>query len=49
VAVAIGIDRGFALPFRVRDEFATGTPTHGYKSTREGAMTAFAKSWRWPF
>ena len=22
------------------------TPTHGYAATREGAMTAFAKSWR---
>jgi hypothetical protein len=22
------------------------TPTHGYEPTREGAMTAFAKSWR---
>ena len=23
-----------------------GTPTHGYESTREAAMAAFAKSWR---
>jgi hypothetical protein len=23
------------------------TPTHGYAETREAAMTAFAKSWRW--
>ena len=23
------------------------TPTHGYGPTREAAMTAFAKSWRW--
>jgi hypothetical protein len=22
------------------------TPTHGYETTREAAMTAFAKSWR---
>jgi hypothetical protein len=22
------------------------TPTHGYEATREGAMAAFAKSWR---
>jgi hypothetical protein len=22
------------------------TPTHGYEPTREGAMAAFAKSWR---
>jgi hypothetical protein len=22
------------------------TPTHGYESTREAAMAAFAKSWR---
>jgi hypothetical protein len=22
------------------------TPTHGYEATREGAMVAFAKSWR---
>jgi hypothetical protein len=22
-------------------------PTHGYEATREAAMTAFAKSWRW--
>jgi hypothetical protein len=23
------------------------TPTHGYAATREAAMSAFAKSWRW--
>jgi len=23
------------------------TPTHGYAETREAAMAAFAKSWRW--
>jgi hypothetical protein len=23
------------------------TPTHGYEPTREAAMAAFAKSWRW--
>jgi hypothetical protein len=23
------------------------TPTHGYEATREAAMAAFAKSWRW--
>jgi hypothetical protein len=23
------------------------TPTHGYATTREAAMAAFAKSWRW--
>jgi hypothetical protein len=23
------------------------TPTHGYAATREAAMAAFAKSWRW--
>jgi hypothetical protein len=23
------------------------TPTHGYAKTREAAMAAFAKSWRW--
>ncbi len=22
------------------------TPTHGYEATRDGAMAAFAKSWR---
>jgi len=22
------------------------TPTHGYEATREGAMAAFARSWR---
>ena len=26
--------------------FGDRTPTHGYAETREGAMAAFAKSWR---
>jgi hypothetical protein len=28
------------------DDHDDHTPTHGYESTREAAMAAFAKSWR---
>ena len=34
------------LPNRAIDLFKP-TPTHGYAPTREAAMAALAKSWRW--
>jgi hypothetical protein len=27
--------------------YESRSPTHGYAETREAAMAAFAKSWRW--
>jgi len=42
-AVPVGMSRMWTLAFGYHEDRA---PTHGYKPTREDAMTAFAKSWR---
>jgi hypothetical protein len=39
----LGNPRRNTLAFGYHDD---RTPTHGYVSTREAAMAAFAKSWR---
>jgi hypothetical protein len=38
VGITVAVDAGLSPPRR--------PPTHGYESTREAAMAAFAKSWR---
>jgi hypothetical protein len=42
-AVPVGMSWTWTLAFGHHED---RTPTHGYEPTREGAMTAFAKSWR---
>jgi hypothetical protein len=41
-AAPVGSPWMWTLAFHHEDR----APTHGYAETREGAMTAFAKSWR---
>ena len=42
-AAPVGTPWMWTLAFRHHEDH---TPTHGYEPTREGAMAAFAKSWR---
>jgi hypothetical protein len=42
-AAPVGTPRMWTLAFGHHED---RTPTHGYATTREDAMTAFAKSWR---
>jgi hypothetical protein len=42
-AVPVGMSWMWTLAFGHHEG---RTPTHGYAATREGAMAAFAKSWR---
>jgi hypothetical protein len=42
-AVPVGMSWMWTLAF---GQHENRTPTHGYEPTREGAMAAFAKSWR---
>jgi hypothetical protein len=43
-AAPVGSPWMWTLAFGHHDDC---TPTHGYEPTREAAMAAFAKSWRW--
>jgi hypothetical protein len=43
-AAPVGSPWMWTLAFDHHDDC---TPTHGYEPTREAAMAAFAKSWRW--
>ena len=42
-AVPVGMSWMWTLGYGYHED---RTPIHGYAATREGAMTAFAKSWR---
>ena len=42
-AVPVGMSWMWTLAFGYHED---RWPTHGYEATREGAMAAFAKSWR---
>ena len=43
-AAPVGSPWMWTLAFGQRED---RTPTHGYAATREDAMAAFAKGWRW--
>jgi len=43
-AVPVGMSWMWTLGYGYHED---RTPIHGYAATREDAMTAFAKSWRW--